>query len=278
MNAGLDSGRVLPSLFLGSSLEGLPVGRTVRSLLADAANITVWNEGFFSLGSTFIETLVNELPKFDFAVLILTPDDLVTSRNTELFGPRDNLIFELGLFTAGLGRSRTFIIRDRRTKLPTDLSGVTTASYEVPQPGQSMPSALGPACDSIRIAIRALGQAETKTAQRLTHLQARQADIESTVRTLQIVVRGLLTDWEYEKLQGLARPQPFLVRFHNKMLEELYRLRALGYVNSAPGRTVSSLRERDGTGEEFDLKEYIQITSAGKDYLNLREETSAGSP
>jgi hypothetical protein len=274
MNIGLAAGRILPSLFLGSSSEGLPIARAVRSLLSDAANITMWNEGFFSLGSTFIETLVNELPKFDFAVLILTPDDLITSRNTELFGPRDNLIFELGLFTAGLRRSRTFIVRERGTKLPTDLSGVTTATYETPKPGQAVASALGPSCDSIRIAIEALGQAEAKTAQKLTHLQARQEDIESTVRTLQIVVRGILTEWEYEKLQGLARQQPFLVRFHNKMLDELYRLRALGYVTAAPGRTISSIRGRDGTGEEFDLKEYIQITPAGQDYLTLREETS----
>jgi hypothetical protein len=226
--------RTIPSLFLGSSTEGLPIARAVRLLLADAANITMWNEGFFSLGSTFIETLMNELPRFDFAVLILTPDDLVTSRDTELFGPRDNLIFELGLFTAGLGRSRTFIIRERQTKLPSDLAGVTTAGYQLPQEGQTMASALGPACDSMRLAITALGQSDTKTAQRITHIQARQTDIESTVKTLQIVVRGILTEWEYQKLQGLARQQPFLVQFHNKMLDELYRLRALGYVTMAP--------------------------------------------
>jgi Predicted nucleotide-binding protein containing TIR-like domain len=274
MNKIIDGDRILPSLFLGSSTEGLPIARTVRSLLADAVNVTMWNEGFFYLGSTFIETLVNELPKFDFAVLILTPDDLVTSRNTEVFGPRDNLIFELGLFTSGLGRSRTFIIKEGLTKLPTDLSGVTTAAYETPQTGQSVASAVGPACDSVRRAIEALGQSDTKTAQKLTHLQARQADIESNVRTLQIVVRGLVTDWEYEKLQGLASQQPFLVRFHNKMLDELYRLRAVGYVTPQPGRTISSMREKDGTGNEFDLREYIQITPAGQDYLKLREETS----
>lgn len=265
----------MPSLFLGSSTEGLPIARAVRLLLADAANITMWNEGFFSLGSTFIETLMNELPRFDFAVLILTPDDLVTSRDTELFGPRDNLIFELGLFTAGLGRSRTFIIRERQTKLPSDLAGVTTAGYQLPQEGQTMASALGPACDSMRLAIAALGQSDAKTAQRITHIQARQTDIESTVKTLQIVVRGLLTEYEYQKLQGLARQQPFLVRFHNKMLDELYRLRALGYVTTAPGRTISSVRERDGTGNEFDLKEYIQLTAEGQEYLKLREASGA---
>jgi predicted nucleotide-binding protein len=40
----------------------------------------MWDEGFFRLGSTFIETLINESPRFDFAVLVPTPDDLVQSR------------------------------------------------------------------------------------------------------------------------------------------------------------------------------------------------------
>jgi hypothetical protein len=51
-----------PSLFSGSSSEGLEFARAARSLLAQDAEVTLWNEGFFSLGNTFIETLVNALP------------------------------------------------------------------------------------------------------------------------------------------------------------------------------------------------------------------------
>jgi len=273
MNSVPKGGSPAPSVFLGSSTEGLAVARTVRGLLSDTARITLWNEGFFALGSTFIETLVNELPKFDFAVLILTPDDLVNSRDTEAFSPRDNLIFELGLFTAGVGRSRTFIVRDRRTKLPTDLSGVTTATYQFPELPQTLASALGPASDSIHFAIEALGTAETKTTQKITHLQERQADVESTVRALQIVVRGIVTQWEYDKLKGLSSSRPFLVRFSNQMVQELARLRALGYIAVTAGHTVSSCREHDGTAEEFDLKEYFEIMRAGQEYLRLREES-----
>ena len=91
-----------PSLFIGSSTEGLEFARALRSLLAHDAEVTLWNEGFFSLGNTFIETLVNSLPRFDFAVLVMTPDDLVNSRNSESLGPRDNVLFELGLFMGRL--------------------------------------------------------------------------------------------------------------------------------------------------------------------------------
>ena len=47
----------------------------------DIAETTLWNEGFFKLGGTFIETLVNSVSRFDFAVLVLTPDDWITSRD-----------------------------------------------------------------------------------------------------------------------------------------------------------------------------------------------------
>src|SRR5262245_27745228 len=87
-----------PSLFIGSSTEGLEFARAARSLLAKDAETTIWDEGFFGLGSTFIETLINSLARFDFALLVLTPDDLVASRKDETLGPRDNVIFELGLF------------------------------------------------------------------------------------------------------------------------------------------------------------------------------------
>lgn len=55
------------------------------------------------LGSTFIENLMKAVARFDFAILVLTPDDIVQSRSKELAGPRDNVIFELGLFMGNLG-------------------------------------------------------------------------------------------------------------------------------------------------------------------------------
>ena len=59
-----------PSVFVGSSSEGLEFARAARGLLSQDAEVTLWNEGFFGLGSTFIETLINALPRFDFAILV----------------------------------------------------------------------------------------------------------------------------------------------------------------------------------------------------------------
>jgi predicted nucleotide-binding protein len=97
-----------PSVFVGSSSEGVEFARAVRWHLRNDAEITLWNDGFFRPGVTFIETLVNSLPRFDFAILVFRADDLTTSHGVETFSPRDNVIFELGLFMGRLGRSRTF--------------------------------------------------------------------------------------------------------------------------------------------------------------------------
>ena len=41
-----------PSVFIGSSAEGLEFARAIRTILEQDAETTMWNEGFFGLGST----------------------------------------------------------------------------------------------------------------------------------------------------------------------------------------------------------------------------------
>lgn len=267
---------IKPSVFIGSSSEGLDFARAVRSLLCQDAEITLWNEGFFTLSNTFIETLVNSLPQFDFAILVMTSDDLVRSRKVESFGPRDNVVFELGLFMGHLGRSRTFIIHQANAdvKIPSDLSGMITATYEWPRKDESHQAAVGAACDSIRKVIRSLSISDRKTDIKMSKIESRQETIESRVWALQLIVKGLITKFEYDKLVGLAASDPFMVRFHNDMYRELKHLDAIGYVQPKQGEGLVSIRDRDGSSDEFDLKQYVQITPEGLEYLKLRDELS----
>jgi predicted nucleotide-binding protein len=98
---------IRPSVFIGSSSEGLEVARSVREQLKPDVEITIWHEGVFGLGQGTLEALVNAITRFDFAVLVLTPDDLVESRHHASQSPRDNVLFECGLFMGKLGRERT---------------------------------------------------------------------------------------------------------------------------------------------------------------------------
>ena len=87
----------------------------------------------FGLSEGTLESLVKKLPGFDFAILVLTPDDVAITRGEAEQLPRDNVLFELGLFMGKLGRDRCFVVDDRskQMKLPSDLAGVTPATFEV---------------------------------------------------------------------------------------------------------------------------------------------------
>jgi hypothetical protein len=147
-----------PKIFIGSSTEGLDVARAIEFQLDRAAEITVWSDCVFGLGRGSLESLVIALYQFDFAVLVLTDDDMVISRDSTSQSPRDNVLFELGLFIGRLGRERTFIVynRDKNLKLPSDLNGVSMADYGNRQDGNLI-AALGPPCTKIRYAINCLG-------------------------------------------------------------------------------------------------------------------------
>src|SRR5207249_2999131 len=101
----------------------------------------------FGLSTGSLESLVNALDRFDFAALIITPDDVITTRGETSQAPRDNIMFELGLFMGGLGRSRTFAIssNSRVMRLPSDLAGVTVARYDTERTDGNIIAAVSPA-------------------------------------------------------------------------------------------------------------------------------------
>lgn len=153
-----------PTVFVGSSREGLEIARAVQFQLKDDALVSVWNEGAFGLSQGTLESLVAMLDRFDFAVLVLTPDDILRVQDTALQAPRDNVMFELGLFMGRLGPARTFAIcsNARDLKLPSDLAGVTLARFNKEDVTRDVAAALGPPCFQIRQAIRDLGLSDAK--------------------------------------------------------------------------------------------------------------------
>jgi hypothetical protein len=177
-----------PSLFIGSSSEGLDVAREVEHHLQDEAEVTIWNEGLgiFKLGNSYLESLINSLDTFDFAVLVLTPDDLVTSRDLSSQGPRDNVMFELGLFMGRLGRSRTFVIydSDQGVKIPSDLSGISIATFHSNRVDGNLTAALGPACHVIRKTIRNSGILSSRNAEQLQQATVQVQHVSTSMEQL----------------------------------------------------------------------------------------------
>jgi predicted nucleotide-binding protein len=124
-----------PIVFIGSSSEGKVVAEALKALcekkLRRAIDVRLWSDGVFQASQTVLEDLLQTTEHCDFAVLVLTPDDKTKSRGTVKDAPRDNVVYELGLFTGALGRERSLIVVPSQTdiKIPTDLLGVTTLRY-----------------------------------------------------------------------------------------------------------------------------------------------------
>jgi predicted nucleotide-binding protein len=144
------------NVFVGSSTEGLSIAEAIQLNLDLVCETTLWSQGVFGLGKGTLKELVRAAATSDFAVLVLTPDDLVTKRERGGQQPRDNVLFELGLFMGKLGLDRTFIVHERKRPLdlPTDLAGITTATF-ARRADSNMQAALGPVCTQLKTAIMA---------------------------------------------------------------------------------------------------------------------------
>lgn len=149
-----------PVIFVGSSKESLVIVRAIQSELQhDDFIVQPWaSAGFFGASRYPMEDLVRQVRASDFAVLVLGPDDVVLSRERVSDAPRDNVIFELGLFMGALTRERTFIVlpRGEDIKVPSDLLGLTLLSY-APGTLDTLPTRIGPVCNELRIVINATG-------------------------------------------------------------------------------------------------------------------------
>ena len=177
--------RVRPSVFVGSSSEGLRIAQAVQLGLDDVCEVEIWSQGIFGLTQGNLESLVLALDRFDFAVLVLTADDLLFSRGDERPAARDNVLFELGLFVGGLGRDRTFMVYDRTQPpvLPSDLAGITAATFE-PHASGNIISSLGAACTRIQTTIEKLGLRESEKVQRLAQATKSMEGAGSRMREL----------------------------------------------------------------------------------------------
>lgn len=122
----------VPHIFIGSSAEMLPIASALQSSFKyDTINVNVWTSGVFHPGANTIDDLVMSAQVSDFAVLVLGQDDVVEFRGTRTYAPRDNVIFELGLFVGAIGKERTFILKEAKLdlKLPSDILGVNPIEY-----------------------------------------------------------------------------------------------------------------------------------------------------
>jgi hypothetical protein len=122
----------LINVFIGGSSEGLKFADYVKENLENTGGIhcTIWNKETFQFNETFLFSLSKASLIHDFGIFIASKDDIALIRDNLKDIPRDNVLFEYGLFHGALGNNRTFLIQEKDCKLPTDLLGNTTPQFE----------------------------------------------------------------------------------------------------------------------------------------------------
>jgi predicted nucleotide-binding protein len=151
-----------PVVFIGSSSERINVLRALENAFAhDHKDFIVrsWTEpGAFGASTFSIESLEVKLRTSDFAVLLVEPDDVSISRGAITDAPRDNVIFELGLFMGALTRHRTFLVIPSKAdlKIPSDLFGITPLMYESGEP-DTLAARIAPVANQLREIIKEKG-------------------------------------------------------------------------------------------------------------------------
>ena len=124
-----------PRIFLGSSGKQEKLLQALTRGLEDVAHVEPWTTSF-NPGTTTLERLVELAHEVDFAAFAFARDDWTGASQpaSPLTGsgqasPRDNVVFEAGLFGGVLGMHRTFILHASGSKLPSDLLGLTSIRY-----------------------------------------------------------------------------------------------------------------------------------------------------
>jgi Predicted nucleotide-binding protein containing TIR-like domain len=124
-----------PRIFLGSSAAQAKLLQALTRGLEDVAQVEPWTASF-NPGTTTLERLLELAHEVDFAAFVFARDDWTTNSPAALepseagqASPRDNVVFEAGLFGGVLGMRRTFILHASGAKLPSDLLGLTLIRY-----------------------------------------------------------------------------------------------------------------------------------------------------
>jgi len=134
---------------MGSSSEGKDYLDALSVELLKFCEPHPWDLDIFEPSRYPLEDLEQKAGRFDYAVFILHPDDYNISRGEVTIKTRDNVVFEMGLFTGVLGRSNVLLLEPNlrataapikspvdfagegtRFRLPTDFLGITTIRYE----------------------------------------------------------------------------------------------------------------------------------------------------
>lgn len=211
-----------PRVFIASSTEALPVANAIHKNLEHVAHPEVWPHNSFKIGGYPLDSLLSKADEVDYAIFVFSPDDIVQVRGRTKSAPRDNVIFELGLFIGRLGQSRACIVKPRGQELaiPSDLAGLIAADYDPTHP--SLVASLGPASTRIAEAIGGLSRG-TRAVRRSGTFEDFQPDFDRLFPVAQSLLVFFIHSRRWREMND-ANIRAFLAREKVKLVAVLPNL------------------------------------------------------
>jgi hypothetical protein len=122
IDAWVDDVKRMDDVFLAYSSKARATANDIHKFLVSRGiSVRDW-EINFAPGPTILDELLEASRSCLGAIMLLTNDDhLVGPEN--LSAPRDNVIFEMGIFMEAKGRERVLVVREQGAKIPADIGG-----------------------------------------------------------------------------------------------------------------------------------------------------------
>lgn len=228
----LETGSVMrPRIFIGCATENIEMATAIQRNLQFEALCITWPQALIGISSTTVDELLKAVGNADYAIFVFAPNDIVKIREHEKVQPRDNVLFECGMFMGRLGRRKVFLVAPRNVPdlhTATDLLGIIATTYEPKDLVANVYAALGPACSDIMNAIK---EAEfSKPAPKHPSLRSRKELISfeswtaaKEAKDILLIGQNLGTVskfWPFfkEKLEGGASVRCLVADFRDKAL------------------------------------------------------------
>ena len=123
IGAWIDAVMDVRDVFLAYSSKARATANDIQKYVKSRGYTLMDWELDFAAGGTILEALNDATRKCIGGITLLTKDDDLVDGDQYHAAPRDNVIFELGLFVQNTGHKRVLVIREDGTKMPADLGG-----------------------------------------------------------------------------------------------------------------------------------------------------------
>lgn len=115
-------------IFLGYSTQSNEVGEHLGKFLR-GLNLSVYDWHDFHLSKTIWDSIQDAVRYTRCGLFLFMADDRMDALS-DVFVPRDNVVYEAGYFAGAQSRERTLIVREAGAKVPSDLGGVKYISLD----------------------------------------------------------------------------------------------------------------------------------------------------